>query len=92
MSTSDLRKFYEHGLLRPIDTSRLPNIKPISCPTSKTSPRYPTRYRKTAKVYGIPFAYGAHCLIYDVDRVQPAPTSWNVFWDPKVRGSGHHPR
>ena len=85
MSTSDLRKFYEHGLLRPIDTSKLPNIK-NQLPHFQDLTLIPDAIQDDGQVYGIPFAYGAHCLIYDVDRVVPAPTSWNVFWDPKYEG------
>ncbi len=40
---------------------------------------------RDGKAYGIPFAFGSIGLIYDKDRVDPPPTSWNVLWDPKYK-------
>ena len=41
---------------------------------------------RDGKVYAIPFAFDSIGLIYDTDKVKPAPTSWNVLWDPKYKG------
>src|SRR5262249_2189781 len=41
---------------------------------------------RDGKVYGIPFAFDSIGLIYDTDKVKPAPTSWSVLWDPKYKG------
>ena len=41
---------------------------------------------RDGKVYAIPYAFDSIGLIYDTDKVKPAPTSWNVLWDPKYKG------
>jgi putative spermidine/putrescine transport system substrate-binding protein len=32
--------------------------------------------------YGVPYMWGPNFLMYNTDDVQPAPTSWDVTWDP----------
>src|SRR5207302_4571531 len=41
---------------------------------------------RDGKAYGIPFCFDSIGLIYDTDKVKPAPTSMAVLWDPKYRG------
>ena len=41
---------------------------------------------RDGKVYAIPFAFDSIGLIYDTDKVKPAPTSMDVLWDPKYKG------
>ncbi len=36
------------------------------------------------KHYGVPHGWGGNSLMYNTDIVKPAPTSWNVVFDPTV--------
>jgi putative spermidine/putrescine transport system substrate-binding protein len=38
------------------------------------------------KVHSIPFCFDSIGLIYDKDKVSPAPDSFEVLWDPKYKG------
>ena len=38
------------------------------------------------KVYGVPFQWGPNPLLYDTTAFAAAPQSWNVLWDPKLKG------
>ena len=83
VSTSGVGKFVDNGLFKPIDTSKLPNLKnqlPQFQDLTKIS-----GIARDGNVYGVPFAFGSIGLIYDKDRVNPPPTSWNVLWDPQYK-------
>jgi len=41
---------------------------------------------RDGKVHAIPFCFDSIGLIYDTDKVKPAPTSMSVLWDPKYKG------
>ncbi|MFL5796409.1 MAG: ABC transporter substrate-binding protein [Actinomycetota bacterium] len=36
--------------------------------------------------YGVPYMYGPNFLMYNTDVVKPAPTSWDVTWEPTLNG------
>jgi putative spermidine/putrescine transport system substrate-binding protein len=36
--------------------------------------------------YGISLQWGPNTLLYNTEKVKPAPTSWNVLYDPKYKG------
>ena len=38
------------------------------------------------KHYGVPYMYGPNFLMYNTDVVKPAPTSWDVTWEPTLDG------
>src|SRR3954467_12490450 len=38
------------------------------------------------KHYGVPYMYGPNFLMYNSDVVKPAPTSWDVTWEPTLNG------
>ena len=38
------------------------------------------------KHYGVPYMYGPNFLMYNADVVKPAPTSWDVTWEPTLDG------
>lgn len=71
----------EMGLVEAIDPSKLSqwnNLSPLL--------RNMTDVNKEGKVYGMPFTWGPDYLVYNADVVKEAPTSWNIFWDPKYKG------
>lgn len=84
VNTAQLQRYVAADLVTPIDTANLPNQKEV-LPRFRdlTAIRGDT---KDGKVYGIPFCFDSIGLIYDTDKVKPAPTSMSVLWDPAYRG------
>ena len=84
VNTAQLQRYIDAGLVTPYDLGKLPNQK-------ETLPRFRdltkvTGVMRDGKVYAIPFAFDSIGLIYDTDKVKPAPTSMEVLWDPKYKG------
>jgi putative spermidine/putrescine transport system substrate-binding protein len=69
------------GSVAELDTSKLTNYKDLA--SQLQSPTFNTQ---DGKHYGLSFMWGANVLIYNADKVNPAPTSWNVLYDPKNKG------
>src|SRR5919197_1859489 len=69
------------GAVAPVDTSKLTNFKNLA--PQLQSPPFNT---VDGKHYGISFMWGANVLIYNKDKVKPAPTSWSILYDPKYKG------
>jgi putative spermidine/putrescine transport system substrate-binding protein len=84
VNTAQLQRYIDAKLVTPWDLSAIPNQKTVLPRFADLSKiRGETR---DGKVYGIPFAFDSIGLIYDTDKVKPAPTSMSVLWDPKYRG------
>ncbi|HTO33340.1 MAG TPA: extracellular solute-binding protein [Pararhizobium sp.] len=83
VSTSGVDKFVDNNLFKPIDITKIPN-RANQLPQFQNIEKIVGATRD-GKVYGVPFAFGSIGLIYDKDRVVPAPTSWSVLWDPKYK-------
>jgi putative spermidine/putrescine transport system substrate-binding protein len=84
VNTAQLQRYIDAGLAVPHDMSKLPNQKaglPRFADLSKV-----TGTTRDGKVYGIPYAFDSIGLIYDTEKVKPAPTSMSVLWDPKYKG------
>jgi putative spermidine/putrescine transport system substrate-binding protein len=84
VNTAQLQRYIDAGLAIPHDMSKLPNQKaglPRFADLSKV-----TGTTRDGKVYGIPYAFDSIGLIYDTEKVKPAPTSMSVLWDPKYKG------
>src|SRR5262245_20291855 len=84
VNTAQLQRYIDSGLTAPYDLSQLPNQK-------KTLPRFQDLTKvggvmRDGKVYAIPFCFDSIGLIYDTDKVKPAPTSMEVLWDPQYKG------
>ncbi len=69
------------GAVAPLDTSKLTNYKDLA--PQLQSPEFNTQ---NGKHYGLSFMWGANVLIYNADKVKPAPDSWNALYDPKNKG------
>ena len=65
----------KEGLLLELTEQNVPNIKYF----------YPDM-RKLVGPYGVPYEIQYMSLMYHKDKVKPAPDSWQVMWDPKVKG------
>ena len=69
------------GLAAPLDLSKIPSY-------AETAPqlRDLPLVKREGKIYGVPFMWGPNPLLYDTSAFPQAPDSWNVLWDPKLRG------
>ena len=80
-SSDAVTQIIQAGLAAPLDLRRIPSYGDLMA-----SFRALSMAKKDNAVYGVPWAFGPNPLIYDTTKVQPAPTSWGVLWDPKYRG------
>jgi putative spermidine/putrescine transport system substrate-binding protein len=69
------------GSVAPLDTSKLTNYNDLA--KQLQAPAFNTQ---NGKHYGLSFMWGANVLIYNADKVKPAPDSWTVLYDPKNKG------
>jgi putative spermidine/putrescine transport system substrate-binding protein len=66
-----------NGDVAAVDTSLFPAFKDVA-PFLQNAPHYVVN----GKHYGVPHGWGGNSLMYRTDVVNPAPTSWNVVFDP----------
>ena len=67
------------GTVAPVNTDLVPNYRTVFSDL-KDQP-----YNTFEGVnYGVPHGRGANLLMWNKDDVKPAPTSWDVMFDPKV--------
>ncbi len=69
------------SLIQPIDTGRIRTWSDLE-PRFRDDPSI----RKDGKVYAVPWVQGATSLAVNPDAVKPAPTSWDILWDPASKG------
>jgi putative spermidine/putrescine transport system substrate-binding protein/spermidine/putrescine transport system substrate-binding protein len=69
------------GLAAPLDLTRLPSYSQLS-PQLTSLPLV----RAKGQVFGVPFMWGPDPMIYNATAFPRPPDSWNVMWDPKLRG------
>ncbi len=84
VNTAQLQRYIDGGLTTPHDLSKLPNQKDVL-------PRFQDLSKvkgvmRDGKVYSIPFCFDSIGIIYDKDKVSPAPETFEIFWDPKYKG------
>jgi len=69
------------GLAAPLDLAKLPSYGQLS-PQLTSLPLV----RIKGEVFGVPFMWGPDPMIYDTTAFPQPPESWNVMWDPKLKG------
>jgi spermidine/putrescine-binding protein len=69
------------GLAAPLDLTRLPGYSQLS-PQLTSLPLV----RAKGEVFGVPFMWGPDPMIYNTAAFPQPPDSWNVMWDPKLKG------
>ena len=84
VNTAQLQRYIDAKLVTPWDLSAIPNQKEV-LPRFRELDKIRGETRD-GKVYGIPFAFDSIGLIYNTDKVKPAPTSMSILWDPKYQG------
>jgi putative spermidine/putrescine transport system substrate-binding protein/spermidine/putrescine transport system substrate-binding protein len=80
-SSDAITQIIQAGLAQPVDLNRVPSYADLMA-----SFRALALARSGDTVLGVPWAFGPNPLIYDTTKVQPAPDSWAILWDPKYRG------
>jgi putative spermidine/putrescine transport system substrate-binding protein len=84
VNTGQGQRYISAGLLQPLDLSKIPNHAtqdPEFADLTKVAGTM-----RDGKAYLLPYAFGPNNLFYDPSKVSPAPTSWDVLWDPKYKG------
>jgi len=79
---ASLRLIYG-GDLQPVNLSLIPNYADIF-DNLKDRPWNTV----DGKNYGVPHGRGANVLQYTIGKVNPAPTSWSVVWEPNSPAKG----
>src|ERR1700690_1394863 len=69
------------GLAAPLDLGKLPSYSQLSPQLTSLS-----LVRVKGEVFGVPFMWGPGPMIYDTTAFPAPPGSWNVLWDPKLKG------
>ncbi|KYG61616.1 hypothetical protein AZI86_18095 [Bdellovibrio bacteriovorus] len=73
--------FIKNNLIIPIDPEIVTNLKDVQ--THFIENDFVT---SKGKLYGVPLAAGPYGLLYNVDQIATAPTSWNILWAPEMKG------
>ncbi len=66
-----------HGDVAVIDTTKIPGFADVA-PFLQNAPHYVVG----GQHYGVPHGWGGNLLMYNTQKVTPAPTSWDVVFDP----------
>lgn len=66
------------GILQPLDTSKVPNLKNMNASLMPA-------YGDTLK-YVVPYQMGTQAIIYNAETVTNPPTSWADLWSPEYKG------
>ncbi|HUJ30295.1 MAG TPA: ABC transporter substrate-binding protein [Candidatus Acidoferrum sp.] len=69
------------GLAAPLDLSKIPTYTQLS-----EKLRSMPLVRVNGHVYGVPFTWGPNPLLYDTTVFPKPPDSWQILWDPKLKG------
>jgi spermidine/putrescine transport system substrate-binding protein len=71
----------DEGLIEPIDVSAMKNVADIA-PVMMGNPQLVA----DGAVWGVPWVWGVTGFAYNAEKVTPAPTSLDIFWDPALKG------
>src|SRR5271168_791895 len=69
------------GLAAPLDLGKLPTYSQLSPQLTSLS-----LVRVKGEVYGVPFTWGPDPILYDTTAFAQPPDTWNVMWDPTLKG------
>lgn len=72
LSDVDMQTMVQAGIMEKLDTSKIPNLKNVR--------------DKLKNPYWIPHIYSPSVIVYNKDKVKPAPTSYKDLWDAKYKG------
>jgi putative spermidine/putrescine transport system substrate-binding protein len=66
-----------------VDTKLFPDFKNVISPLQGSNAKH---YIVGGKHFGVPYMYGVNFLMYNTKDVKPAPTSWDVTFEPTLDG------
>jgi putative spermidine/putrescine transport system substrate-binding protein len=69
-----------------VDTSLFPDLTNVIGPLNPDGGTSTSHYIVDDHVYGTPWMYGPNFLMYNTDKVTPAPTSWDITFEPTLDG------
>jgi putative spermidine/putrescine transport system substrate-binding protein len=72
LGDADMYEIASQGIFLDVDEKLVPNAKNV--------------LPKLQKKYALPHIYSAKVIVYNTDKVKPAPVSYNDLWDPKYKG------
>ncbi len=78
-----VEKMMRNGLLQKIDKSKLSNYGNLN----KSLMSVLDAYIDPGNDYMVPYCWGTVGIIYNTKLVDEEPTSWNILWDEKYKGS-----
>ena len=70
-----------NGLAAPLDLAKLPSYPELSSNLTSLA-----LVKSKGNLYGVPFQWGPNPLLYDTTAFSDPPSSWDVLWDPKLKG------
>jgi putative spermidine/putrescine transport system substrate-binding protein len=77
---ASLRLIYGHDV-QPVDPSKIPSFKDFN-----KAFQSPPNNTVGGKHYGISLQWGPNILLYNTQKVKPAPTSWSSIYTPTYKG------
>lgn len=72
LSDADMQTMVQAGIMEKLDTSKIPNLKYVK--------------DKLKNPYWVPHIYSPSIIVYNKDKVKPAPTSYKDLWNKKYKG------
>lgn len=72
LSDVDMQTMVQAGIMEKLDTAKIPNLKYVQ--------------DKLKNPYWVPHIYSPSVIVYNKDRVKPAPTSYADLWNKKYAG------
>lgn len=73
-------RMIKEDMVQPLDASKIPN-------RGKVNTEFFSDMTFDADgTYSVPYMWGTLGIVYDKTKVSPAPTSWDVLWDPQYEG------
>jgi putative spermidine/putrescine transport system substrate-binding protein len=70
------------GNVSAVDPALFPNFANVIGPLNPDGGTNNSHYVVDGYVYGVPWMYGPNFLMYNADVVKPAPTSWDITFEP----------
>lgn len=70
-----------------IDPTLFPAFSDVIAPLQPVTGTNNAHYVVDGHVYGTPYMYGPNFLMYNTDVVKPAPTSWDITFEPQLNGA-----
>jgi putative spermidine/putrescine transport system substrate-binding protein len=71
LGDADMYEMNQQGMFQELDPKAIPNVANV--------------LPKLRKSYAVPHIYSGKVIVYNSDKVKPAPTSYADLWDPKFR-------